>query len=141
VATQWNSATPHYAPAWAQIEGTVNGNVYPADFALQVPAEVGVVDLKARLFDGDMNKVETDTLFVTLSIRQATTLPGTPVVEVMTKVIVAYDDEWALMEITPVKVDLPVGSYTVVASFEGRTSVEMALTVTTGTNALTLSIT
>jgi len=141
VATQWNSPDTHYAPAWAQIEGTVNGNVYPVDFTLQVPAEVGVVDLTARVPDLGTDKVADDTLFVTLSIRQATTLPGTPVVEVMTKVIVAYDDDWLDTEITPVKVDLPVGSYTVVASFEGRTSVEMALTVTTGTNALTLSIT
>jgi len=140
VATQWNSTDPYYAPAWAQIEGAVNGNVYPVDFTLQVPAEVGVVDLKARIPDLDTSKVADETLFVTLSIRQATTLPGTPVVEVMTKVIVGYDDEWADGEITPVKVDLPVGTYTVVASFEGRTSVEMPLTVTTGTNALTLSI-
>jgi len=61
------------------------------------------------------------------------------VVEVMTKVIVAYDDDWLDTEITPVKVDLPVGSYTVVASFEGRASVELPLTVTAaGPNALTL---
>jgi len=139
VATQWNSDDPHYAPAWAQIEGAVNGNVYPVDFVLPVPAEVGVVDLKARLLDADTNKVDDETLFVTLSIRQATALPGTPVVEVMTKVIVAYDDEWADGEITPVKVDLPAGSYTVVASFEGRPSIEMPLTVTAaGPNALDL---
>ena len=140
VATQWNSTEPHYAPDWDQIAGAVNGNVYPVDFTLPVPAEIGTLDLKAVVADADADKVPADTLFVTLSIRQVTALPGAPVVEVMTKTIVAYDDEWLLTEITPIKVDLPVGTYTVVASFDGRTSLELPITITTvGPNALTFT--
>jgi hypothetical protein len=105
-----------------------------------VPAEVGVLDLKAVVNDADTDKVPTDTLFVTLSIRQLTVLPGTPMVEVMRKVIVAYDDEWLPAEITPVKVDLPAGAYAIVASFEGRTSIEQLITITqAGPNALTFT--
>ena len=140
VATQWNSTEPHYAPDWDQVAGAVNGNVYPVDFTLPVPAEIGTLDLKAVVADADADKVPADTLFVTLSIRQVTALPGAPVVEVMTKTIVAYDDEWLLTEITPIKVDLPVGTYTVVASFDGRTSLELPITITTvGPNALTFT--
>lgn len=140
VATQWNSTNPYYTPAWSQIAGAVNGNVYPVDFTLPVPAEVGTLDLKAIVNDADTVKVAADTLFVTLSIRQATTLPETPMVEVMNKVIVAYDDEWLPADITAVKVDLPVGSYTVVASFEGRPSLEQTITITkAGPNALTFT--
>jgi hypothetical protein len=62
------------------------------------------------------------------------------VVEVMTKTIVAYDDEWLPAEIVPIKVDLPVGTYAVVASFEGRTSLEQTITITkAGPNALTFT--
>jgi hypothetical protein len=140
VATQWNSTEPHYAPDWDQIAGAVNGNVYPVDFALTVPAEIGTLDLKAVVADADADKVPADTLFVALSIRQVTALPGAPVVEVMTKTIVAYDDEWLLTEITPIKVDLPVGTYAVVASFDGRTSLEQTITITkAGPNALTFT--
>ena len=140
VATQWNSTEPHYAPDWDQVVGAVNGNVYPVDFTLPVPAEIGTLDLKAVVADADADKVPADTLFVTLSIRQVTALPGAPVVEVMTTTIVAYDDEWLLTEIVPIKVDLPVGTYTVVASFDGRTSLELPLTVTkAGPNALTFT--
>jgi Domain of unknown function (DUF4382) len=140
VATQWNSTTPSYAPAWAQIAGAVNGNVYPVDFTLPVPAEVGTLDLKAVVNDPDTDKVPADTLFVTLSIRQLTALPETPMVEVIRKIIVAYDDEWLLMEITPVKVDLPVGSYVIVASFDGKTSLEQTINITkAGPNALTFT--
>jgi hypothetical protein len=140
VATQWNSTDPHYAPDWDQIAGAVNGNVYPVDFTLPVPAEVGTLDLKAVVADADGVKVPADTLFVTLSVRQVTDLPGTPVVEVMTKTIVAYDDEWLPAEIVPIKVDLPVGTYAVVASFDGRTSLEQTITITkAGPNALTFT--
>ena len=140
VATQWNSTEPHYAPDWDQIAGAVNGNVYPVDFTLPVPAEIGTLDLKAVVADADADKVPADTLFVTLSIRQVTALPGAPVVEVMTKTIVAYDDEWLLTEILPIKVDLPVGTYAVVASFDGRTSLEQTITITkAGPNALTFT--
>ncbi|HSA95230.1 MAG TPA: DUF4382 domain-containing protein [Acidobacteriota bacterium] len=144
VATQWNSTNPYYSPAWDQIAGAVNGNVYPVDFALAVPAEVGTLELKAVVNDTDTTKVPDETLFVTLSIRQATSLPGTPMVEVMSKTIVAYDDEWLLTEITPVKVDLPVlaspGVYTIVASFEGRPSIEQTIAITKiGPNQLTFT--
>lgn len=140
VATQWNSTEPHYAPDWDQVAGAVNGNVYPVDFTLPVPAEIGTLDLKAVVNDADADKVPADTLFVTLSIRQVTALPGAPVVEVMTKTIVAYDDEWVITEILPIKVDLPVGTYTVVASFDGRTSLELPITITNaGPNVLTFT--
>ena len=143
VATQWNSTNPYYSPAWDQIAGAINGNVYPVDFALPVPADVGTLELKAVVNDTDTVKVPPDTLFVTLSIRQATALPGTPMVEVMSKTIVAYDDEWLLTEITPVKVDLPVltaGTYTIVASFEGRPSIEQTINIAKlGPNQLTFT--
>jgi hypothetical protein len=140
VATQWNSTEPHYAPDWDQIAGAVNGNVYPVDFALPVPAEIGTLDLKAVVEDVDANKVPVNTLFVTLSIRQVTGLPGAPWVEVMTKTIVGYDDEWLLTEFEPIKVDLPAGTYAVVASFEGKTSLEQPVTITkAGPNALTFT--
>jgi Domain of unknown function (DUF4382) len=108
VATQWNSTEPYYTPAWDQIPDAVNGNVYPVDFTLPVPAEVG-----------------------TLSIRQLTALVGAPMVEVKKLVIVGYDDDWlpADVQAAAVKVDLPVGTYTVVASFDGRPSIELTLAI------------
>jgi len=116
----------------------VNGNVYPVDFTLPVPAETGTLDLKAVVVDTDTDKVPVDTLFVSLSIRQVTDLPGTSMVEVKRQTIVGYDDEWLPIEITAVKVDLPVGTYAVVASFDGRTSLEQTITITkAGPNALT----
>ena len=137
VATQWNATDPHYAPAWVQIAGAMNGSVYPVDFALPVPADVGTLELKAVIMDTDTDKVPVDTHFVTLSIRQATALPGTPMVEVKRQNIVGFDDEWLPAEITAVKVDLPVGSYAIVASFDGRASIEMPITITkAGPNAL-----
>ena len=140
VATQWNSTNPYYAPDWDQIAGAVNGNVYPVDFTLPVPAETGTLDLKAVVMDGDLDKVPVDTLFVSLSIRQLSDLPGTPMVEVKRQDIVGYDDEWLPADITAVKVDLPVGAYAVVASFEGRVSLEQTITITkAGPNALNFS--
>jgi hypothetical protein len=140
VATQWNSTEPYYAPDWKQIAGAVNGNVYAVDFTLPVPAEIGTLDLKAIVTDADAIKVPADTLFVSLSIRQLTLLTGTPMVEVKRQDIVGYDDEWLLTEIPAVKVDLPVGTYTVVASFDGRTSLEQTITITkAGPNALTFT--
>lgn len=140
VATQWNSTDPHYAPAWDQIAGAMNGSVSPVDFTLPVPAEVGTLELKAVVADADTDKVPVDTHFVALSIRQATALPGLPMVEVKRQNIVGFDDEWLPAEITAVKVDLPVGSYVIVASFDGRASVEMPITITkAGPNALTFT--
>ena len=63
-------------------------------------------------------------------------LPGEPMVEVMKQVIVAFDDEWALNDIQPVKIDLPAGTYEVVASVDGRDSlkeVDVSITKDTGT--------
>jgi hypothetical protein len=111
VATQWNSTDPYYAPDWGQIAGAVNGNVYPVDFTLPVPAEIGTLDLKAVVADADTDKVPADTLFVSLSFRQLTDLAGTPMVEVKRQDIVGYDDEWPLLEITAVKVDLLVRTH------------------------------
>ena len=136
VATQWNSTKPYYAPDWKQIVDAVNGNVYPVDFTLPVPAEIGTLDLKAVVVD--TVPVPADTLFVSFSIRQLTGLPGTPMVEVKRQDIVGYD---ALTEITAVKVDLPIGpTYVVVASFDGRTSLEQTITITkAGPNSLTFT--
>ena len=56
-------------------------------------------------------------------------------VEVKRQSIVGYDDDAAPGD--PVKIDLPVGSYVIVASVDGRTSVELPITVTKdGPNAL-----
>jgi hypothetical protein len=135
VASQWNSTDPYYAPDWEQIAGAVNGGVYPVPFTLPVPAETGTLDLTAVVADGDTVPAEPDTLFVTLSIRQLTDLPGAPMVEVKRQDIVGYDDDAAPGD--PVKIDLPVGSYVIVASIDGRTSVEMPVTITkAGPNAL-----
>lgn len=140
VGTKWSSTDPHYAPDWDQIAGAVNGNVYPVDLTLPVPAEIGTLDLKAVVTDVDTDKVEENTLFATLSIRKLSDLPGTPMVEVMTKTIVAYDDEWLPADITAVKVDLPVGDYVIVASTAGKTSLEQAFTVTqAGPNEITFT--
>jgi len=143
VATNWTSTDPPYGPDWAQVAGAVNGNVYNVDdaafggLALPVPAEVGTLDLKAVVADADTVKVEADTLVVTLSIRQISDLAGAPPVEVMKQLIVGYDDEWTLGEITAVKVDLPVGEYAIVASTDGRPSVEKTITITkAGPNAI-----
>lgn len=140
VGTKWASTDPHYAPDWDQIAGAVNGNVYPVDLTLPVPAEIGTLDLKAVIADADTDKVEDNTLFVTLSIRKLSDLPGTPMVEVMSKTIVGYDDEWLPADISPIKIDLPVGDYLIVASTAGRASVEQAWTVTqAGPNEITFT--
>lgn len=143
VAANWTSTDPHYGPDWAQVPGAVNGNVYNVDdpayggLALPVSAEIGTLDLKAIVADSDTVKVEADTLVVTLSLRKLSDLAGAPWVEVKKQLIVGYDDEWTLGEITAVKVDLPVGDYAVVASTNGRASVEKAITITkAGPNAI-----
>jgi hypothetical protein len=77
---------------------------------------------------------------VTISIRQLSSLPGTPMIEVKKQVIVGYDDEWLLTEITAVKVDLPIGTYAVVASIDGRASLEETRTITVaGPNTIDFS--
>lgn len=143
VATDWTSTDPIYGPDWAQVAGAVNGNVYNMDdaayggLALPVPAEVGTLDLRAVVADADAVKVEADTIVVTISIRQLSDLAGAPMVEVKKQLIVGYDDEWALGDITPVKVDLPAGDYAVVASTSGRVSLEKTITITkAGPNAI-----
>ncbi len=143
VAANWTSTDPYYGPDWAQVPGAMNGNVYNVDdpayggLALPVPAEIGSLDLKAIVADSDMVKVDADTLVVTLSIRQLSDLAGAPLVEVKKQLIVGYDDEWTIGEITAVKVDLPVGDYAIVASTDGRASVEKTITITkAGPNAI-----
>jgi hypothetical protein len=140
VGTKWSSTDPYYAPDWDQIAGAVNGNVYPVDLTLAVPAEIGTLDLKAFVQDNDPDKVDDNTLFVTLSFRKLSDLPGAPMVEVMSKTIVAYDDEWLPLDVTPVKIDLPVGDYLIVASTAGRTSLEQAISVSkAGPNVITFT--
>jgi hypothetical protein len=137
VATDWASTEPKYGPAWAQKADVMNGDAYVVDdLVLPNPTDFGTLDVRAIIVDADADKVAEDTLFVTISIRQATALPGEPMVEVMKQVIVAFDDEWALNDIQPVKIDLPAGTYTVVASVDGRDSlkeVDVSITKDTGT--------
>jgi len=140
VATNWDPTDGKtYVPAWDQIVGAVNGNAYERNFALTNPAEFGTLDLRAIVKDADAIKVLDNTLFVTISIRQLTTLEGTPMVEVMKQAIVGYDDEWALADIKAVKVDLPVGTYAIVASVDGRTSLEEPIKIEAGSNVLTVT--
>jgi hypothetical protein len=138
VATDWASTDQKdYVPDWGQIPNAVNGNVYPVDFTLPVPAEVGTLGLKAIVVDADTAKNPDPETVVTISIRQISDLTGAPLVEVKSVPIVGYDDEYLLTEITAVDVKLPAGTYTVVASTPGRTSVEKTITVTkAGPNAL-----
>jgi hypothetical protein len=141
VATNWSPTdNKSYAPAWDQVADAVNGNVYTRDFTLTNPAEIGTLNLRAVVVDTDADKVADNTLFVTISIRQLSSLPGTPMIEVKKQVIVGYDDEWLLTEITAVKVDLPIGTYAVVASIDGRASLEETRTITVaGPNTIDFS--
>jgi hypothetical protein len=126
VATNWSpSDNKVYAPAWDQVEGTVNGNAYERNFVLANPdaTQVGQLKLRAIVNDNDSDKVADNTLFVTISVRQQTALTGTPWVEVKKLVIVGYDDEWTLASINTIDIDLPAGNnYEVVASVDGRPS-------------------
>jgi hypothetical protein len=119
--TTFNVVATHegYAPAWAQIVGAVNGNVYPVDFHLRAltNAEIGTVDITVSGLASEAP--------VTLSFRQISDLTGAPVVEV--KSINYVNGAYQL--------DLPVGVYTVVASTAGKTSLELPLTVTDTPNA------
>ncbi len=130
VATKWVDEAPYYAPGWDQIPKAVNGNVYPVDFNLPVPAEVGTLGLKAIIPDGDAEKNLDPETIVTISIRQITELDGAPVVEVKSIDIVGYDDEYLFTDITAVDITLPVGDYTVVASSAGWVSVAQDITIT-----------
>ena len=140
VATDWTAADKDYAPAWAQIVGAVNGNVYPVDFGLPVAADVGTLGLKAIVVDADTVKNPDPETVVTISIRKISDLDGAPPVEVKSLPIVGYDDEYQLSEITAVDVKLPIGDYTVVASTPGRTTLVKTITVTkAGPNEIDLS--
>lgn len=139
VATDWAAATD-YAPAWSQIAGAVNGNVYTVDFQLPAAPEVGTLGLKAIVVDADTDKDPDPETVVTISIRKISDLAGAPLVEVKSVPIVGYDDEYLLTEITAVDVKLPVGDYTVVASTPGRTTIVKTISVTkAGPNALDFS--
>ena len=139
VATNWDSADDkNYAPDWKQILDAMNGNSIVVDdlepvgpLTLAEAAGIGTLDLTAVVMDADTDKVPDDTNFVTLSIRQLSDLPGAPMVEVKKLVIVGYDDEWTLAEVDAevVKLDLPFGDYAIVASFEGRTSLEQTVSI------------
>lgn len=137
VATDWTAADKTYSPAWSQLIGVVNGNVYTADFQLPVPAEVGTLGLKAIVADADADKNPEPETVVTISIRKISDLEGAPLVEVKELPIVGYDDEYLFSEITSVDITLPVGDYTVVASTPGRATIVKTITVTAaGPNAL-----
>jgi hypothetical protein len=137
VASKWDSADDkNYAPDWKQILDAMNGKSIVVDdlepvgpLTLVEAAEIGTLDLTAVIVDADTDKVPDDTNFVTLSIRQLSDLPGAPMVEIIKLVIVGYDDEWTLAEVDAeaVKLDLPYGDYAIVASFEGRISLEQTI--------------
>jgi len=95
-----------------------NGNAYTQDFELLVPAQVGSVPLK-------ITGAGTDNP-VTISFRQEVTLDGTPVVIEVKSISVMNGD--------PDPVSLPVGTYSVVSSAPGKTTLQAPLTVISGTN-------
>jgi hypothetical protein len=130
VATNWPSAETDYVPQWDQIPDAVNGNQYLVDFKLPVAAAVGTLGLKAIVADEDAVKNPEPETVVTVSIRQISDLAGNPLVEVKSVPIIGYDDEYLFTEITAVDVELPVGTYTVVASTPGRASLEQIITIT-----------
>jgi len=131
VATNWDTTDGKtYVPAWDQIVDAMNGHAYERNFKLNTATEIGTLKLTAVVPDLDTDKVPVNTLFVTISIRQKTALEGTPMVEVMKKVIAGYDDDWAPADIKTVSVDLPVGDYTIVASIDGKKSLEEVKTLT-----------
>jgi hypothetical protein len=137
VATNWPSTETNFAPKWDHIPDAVNGNQYVVDFNLPAAATVGTLGIKAIVADEDAVKNPEPETVVTISIRQISDLTGSPLVEVKSAPIVGYDDEYAFTEINAVEVKLPVGTYTVVASTPGRTSLEQVITITeTGPNDL-----
>ncbi len=137
VATNWPSTETNYAPKWGEILDAVNGNQYVVDFSLPVATTVGTLGIKAIVADEDTVQNPDPETVVTISIRQISDLTGAPLVEVKSVPIVGYDDEYAFTEINAVDVTLPIGTYSVVASTEGRTSLEQVITITeAGPNAL-----
>jgi hypothetical protein len=138
VATDW-PADKGYVPAWSQIAGAVNGNVYPVDFQLPDATEVGTLSLKAIVADADTDKNPEPETVVTISVRKLSDLEGTPYVEVRSLPIVGYDDEYQFSEITAVEITLPTGDYRVVASTPDRTTLVQDITVKPGANALDLT--
>jgi hypothetical protein len=138
VATDW-SADKDYAPAWSQLAGVVNGNVYQSDFQLPETTGPGTLSLKAIVADADTDKVAEPETVVTISVRKLTDLGGAPYVEVRSLPIVGYDDEYQFSEITAVDITLPAGDYRVVASTDGRTTLVQDITVAPGANSLDLT--
>jgi hypothetical protein len=139
IATDWAASDKDYAPAWSQIAGAVNGNVYPVDFQLAEAAAVGTLSLKAIVADADTDKNPEPETVVTISIRKLSDLDGAPYVEVRSLPIVGYDDEYQFSEITAVDITLPAGDYRVVASTPDRTTLVQDITVKSGANALDLT--
>lgn len=106
-----------FAPSSARLF-VENGNAYTRDFELLVPTGVGTVPVK-------ITGASTD-IPVTISFRQEVTLDGTPVV-IEVKLI-------SVVNGNPDPVVLPVGSYSVVSSTLGKTTLQAPLTVVAGTN-------
>ncbi|MCX6568253.1 MAG: DUF4382 domain-containing protein, partial [Candidatus Aminicenantes bacterium] len=106
-----------FAPASARLS-VENGNAYTQDFELLVPAAVGTVPVKITGASADNP--------VTISFRQEVTLDGTPVVVEIKSISVVNGD--------PEPVVLPVGSYSVVSSTLGKTTLQTPLAVVAGTN-------
>jgi hypothetical protein len=150
VATKWDSADDKtYVPDWKQIADAVNGRSIVVDdldpvgpLTLAEASQIGTLDLTAIVADADTDPVPDDTNFVTLSIRQLSDLPDAPMVEVRKMVIVGGDDDWtqAQVDLSVVKVDLPIGDYAVVASFGTKVSLETLITITVaGPNKIAFS--
>jgi len=141
VATDWPSTDPNYGFDWDQAPDAVDGQSFTRDLVLPVVAEDGTLALKAIVADSDTTKNTEPETVVTISIRKVSDLPGTPPpdVEVMEVNLVGYDDEHTLDEITAIEVKLPPGDYKVVASTEGRPSIETPITIATGSNPLSFS--
>lgn len=150
VAAKWDSADDkNFIPDWKQIVGAMNGMSIVVDdldpvgpLTLAEATQIGTLDLTAVVADADTDKVPDETNFVTLSIRQLSDLPGTPMVEVKKLVIVGGDDDWLPAEVdaSVVKVDLPIGDYAVVASFGTKVSLETLISITVaGPNKIAFS--
>lgn len=123
VATDWPSTTPPYGVAWNQIVGAANdaaGNPFTVNFAL--PVLDPTIDPKLDVGTVDITVLGADAVEgATLSFRQtASDLSGPPEVEVLQK---GYLDGTYTLS-------LPLGSYTIVASTPGKTTLVIPAPVT-----------